>query len=276
MEFGYKKAFILSLGLAALACQAPFGSEQLDTTEESIDVDLAVAGTLAVASTQTAAAAPPTATDEPEASAEPSETPTMTATPTPEAPAAQLTENTNCRTGPLAVYDLIATYLTGKILEITGRNAESEYWYVADPEVPGRECWLWGRYAQVSGNVGAVPVFTPPPTPTPSYVWTGNWEVWVNEEMGTMTITHVGDSVNGSLLGGGDSYSLPSTTSQNGRVVNGEAVKGGTVDATFTWYMLDNLDQFIGSFASSPSSPSTGPWCGARNGAGMPSPCTWP
>ncbi len=276
MIFAYKKAFILSLTLAALACQAPFGSGQLDATEEPLDVDMAVAGTLAVGSTQTAAAAPPTATAEPEATAEPSETPTVTATPTPEAPAAQLTENTNCRTGPLAIYDLIATYLTGKVLEITGRNAESEYWYVADPDVPGRECWLWGRYAQVSGNVAAVPVFTPPPTPTPSYVWTGSWEVWVNGSMATMTITHVGDSVNGSLLAGSDSYSLPSTTSQNGRVVSGEAVSGGTVTATFNWYMLDNLDQFIGSVASSPPSTSTGSWCGARNGAGMPSPCTWP
>ena len=46
-------------------------------------------------------------------------------------------------------------------------------------------------------------------------------------------------------------------------------------DGDFTG-ILDNLDQFIGSFASSPPSTSTGPWCGARNGAGMPSPCTWP
>lgn len=276
MEFGYMKAFILSLGLAALACQTPFVSGQLDSAEEPIDVDLAVAGTLAVASTQTAAAAPPTATDEPEASAEPSETPTRTATPTPEAPAAQLTENTNCRTGPLAIYDLIATFLTGKVLEIRGRNAESEYWYVADPEVPGRECWLWGRYAQVSGDVEALPVFTPRPTPTPNYVWTGNWKADVGGRIGTMIITHVGDSVNGSLSIGDDSYSLPSTTSQNGRVVNGEVVSGGTADATLTWYMLDNLNQFIGSLVSSPPSTSTGSWCGARNGAEMPSPCTWP
>jgi hypothetical protein len=29
-------------------------------------------------------------------------------------------------------------------------------------------CWLWGEYATVTGNVQAVPVYTPPPTPTPA------------------------------------------------------------------------------------------------------------
>ena len=271
------KSFVFTLTLAALACQAPIGNQATEITPaRTADIELAVAGTLAVASTQTAAAAPPTATDVPEATLEPSQTPTETSTPTPEAPAAQLTENTNCRTGPLAIYDLIATYLTGKVLEITGRNEESDYWYVADSDVPGRECWLWGRYAQVSGNVEAIPVFTPPPSPTPSYTWTGDWNVWVDGSMGMMMLTQIGNSVNGSLTVAGDSYSLPSTTSQGGRVVNGEAVSGGTAEATFTWYMLDNMNQFIGSFASSPPSTSTGSWCGARNGAGMPSPCDWP
>ena len=91
-----------------------------------------------------------------------------------------------------------------------------------------------------------------------------------------MTITHVGDTVNGSLFGEGDPYSLPSTTSQGGRVVNGQAIREGALEVNFTWYMLDNLDQFIGSFAETAPSTESGPWCGARNGAGMPSPCNWP
>jgi len=94
------------LTIAALACQVPIGANQAQAT------------------------------------AEPSEIPTEISSPTPEAPAAQMSENTNCRTGPLAVYDLIATYLTGKVLEITGRNAEGDYWYVADREAGDRECWL--------------------------------------------------------------------------------------------------------------------------------------
>jgi hypothetical protein len=44
---------------------------------------------------------------------------------------------------------------------------------------------------------------------------------------------------------------------------------------TFQWHMLDNGDQFIGSFYQA-STDYTGPFCGARNGQPRPSPCIWP
>jgi len=90
--------------------------------------------------------------------------------------------------------------------------------------------------------------------------------------MFTISITQVGSSVNGSLFGDGDPYSLVSTTSEGGLVVNGEISRDGSVVANYTWRMLDNPDQFVGTLITE----QTAAWCGARNGAGRPSPCLWP
>lgn len=206
---------------------------------------------------------------------EPSATFTATITPTPTqaVPIAQLSENTNCRTGPLSVYDLIATYLSGKSLTILGRNADQSYWYVSDPQQPGKECWLWGRYAQVSGPIDTVPVFTPPPTPTPSFVWASSWSVLVNQTAGTMNLTQNGSSVSGSLVSGGESYTISAGTSDGGRQASGDVLQNGNQVVKFQWYMLENTDQFRGSYVLG---QSTYPWCGYRNGAGNPSPCLWP
>ena len=37
-----------------------------------------------------------------------------------------------------------------------------KYIFITNPEAPG-SCWLWGYYATISGNAGAVPVITPRP-----------------------------------------------------------------------------------------------------------------
>jgi hypothetical protein len=281
-------AVVVSLILASLACQAPFGQTTQEPTqpEGSSDIGTSVAATVAAVSTLTVQAVgaavptdtpqPPAASDTPEPSLTPTETmvPTDTLTPTPSAPTAYLTENTNCRKGPLAVYDLVATYLTGKVLNIIGQNAAGDYVYVVDPEPPGKQCWLWMRYVQVTGSVAQVPVFTPPPTPTPSYDWTANWNVWVNGTAGTMNITQNGSSISGTLTGSGLTYDIAGTVSAGGRKVSGQAKQGGSVEAEFTWTMLDNMDQFRGSYTTPPPGSVSGSWCGARNGAGMPSPCS--
>lgn len=212
-----------------------------------------------------------TATPTPEPSVTP--TPTITPTATPEPPRAQLTENTNCRTGPLSVYDLISTYITGKTLDILGRTADQTYWYVSDPLEPGTECWLWGRYAQVSGAVDTVPVFTPPPTPTPSFVWGGSWNVSVRNANGTMSLSQSGSSISGTLTLEGLSYQIAASTSDGGRQANGDVLQNGNAVVDFTWFMLDNTDQFQGSYEQG---QNTYPWCGYRDGAGYPSPCMWP
>ena len=48
-----------------------------------------------------------------------------------------------------------------------GRLTDRDYWYIRNPNDSNGFCWLWGEYATVTGNFAALPVFTPPPTPTP-------------------------------------------------------------------------------------------------------------
>jgi hypothetical protein len=233
--------------------------------------ETSLAGTIVAAFTQTALYAPPTATPTITLTPEPTASPTVTLTPTPEGAFASLTENTNCRTGPLAIYDLIATVLTGQQVEIVGKSAAGDYWYVTTPN--GRDCWLWGRYAQVSGDTSQIPVLTPPPTPTPSFVWTGTWSVSIDGTLGTMVLTQSGSSVTGTLTVVGEMYTLSGTTSGGGQDLSGNVFDIGTKDiADFSFHMLENTDQFRGSFTD----PDPGVWCGARGGAAVPSPCGWP
>ena len=93
--------------------------------------------------------------------------PTITPTPTPEKAIVYISENTNCRTGPKDVYDLIHTFMAGEMADIIGKNQEETFWYVQDQEGGFLKCWLWGRYATPSGNTANLPVFTAAPTPTP-------------------------------------------------------------------------------------------------------------
>jgi hypothetical protein len=229
---------------------------------------LSAAGTLA-ASLVPPASHTPEATATPEFTATPSATATLTETPTPSVPLASLTQNTNCRSGPLAVYDLIRTFLTGETAQITGKDAGGDYWYVADPNQPGKDCWLWGRYVTVSGDTSNVPVFTPPPTPTPSYVWSGHWDVWLTGNPGSMDLTQSGGSVTGTYHGATD-YGIQGTTSEGGRTLSG-TVLGPAV--SFVFRMTTDTNQFTGNYATVSSHYE---WCGARNGAGQPSPCLGP
>jgi hypothetical protein len=38
---------------------------------------------------------------------------------------------------------------------------------IRNPDSGLEFCWLWGEYAILTGNFMSLPVFTPPPTPTP-------------------------------------------------------------------------------------------------------------
>jgi len=261
------------LGAAMLACSAP--TLQFQPTEAPGAPETALASALAGAFTQTAEAftltalaAPPTATATITLTPEPTASPTATLTPTPEGAFAQLSNDTHCRTGPLVVFELIDTVLTGQQVIILGKNPAGDYWYVAAPN--GRDCWMWGRYAQVSGDTSQIPVFTPPPTPTPSFVWAGGWSVMIEGSSGTMTLTQSGSSVGGSLIIGMASYTMSGSTSAGGRDVSGDVLNSTEdVVAKYDFHMLDNTEQFRGSYTG-------GVWCGARGGAAIPSPCGWP
>ena len=103
----------------------------------------------------------------------PTETPTATVTPspvfttTPLIPLVSVSVNTNCRVGPGKVYDRVSALLRGEVAEVVGRDAIANYWLIRNPHSGPEFCWLWGEYAMLTGNFMSLPIFTPPPTPTP-------------------------------------------------------------------------------------------------------------
>jgi len=249
--------------VATLACSAPVvpGAATLPPGP----FETALAATVGAAASQTAAVLPTATTS---LTPEPSATPTITLTPTPEEAFALLSENTHCRKGPLLIYDLVATVLEGEQVKILGANSAGDYWYITASN--GKDCWMWGRYAQVSGNTGQVPVFTPPPTPMPD--WTGTWEVMVDALAGTMKLTQTGSNFTGTLTSGPQVYDLTGHVTDGGQKASGDVFNAGIDVADFSWLMLDDRDQFRGSFVD----PDPGVWCGGRDGASAPSPCGWP
>lgn len=95
-----------------------------------------------------------------------SNTPEPTLTFTPSVPMVSVSVNTNCRTGPSVAYDAVGALTTGETAEVIGRDATGMYWIIPNPDGAG-QCWLWGQYATVTGDTSGLPVYTPPPTPTP-------------------------------------------------------------------------------------------------------------
>ncbi len=163
-------AFIAALMIAATACSS--------TGVPSVDPNLIntfVAQTFTAIQFQTSQAVIPItgATSTPAPSLIPTFSPTVTLTPspvftsTPLVPQISVSVPTNCRVGPGKAYGRVGALLVGEVAQVYGRDAFGNYWYIANPDVLGGFCWLWGEYATLAGNISALPIFTPPPTPTP-------------------------------------------------------------------------------------------------------------
>jgi hypothetical protein len=95
-------------------------------------------------------------------------TPEPTLTPTPSGVWLTITENTNCRTGPASYYRLVLSLKVGDQVEATGINPNSDYYYVVNPSDANSYCWVWNKYAIITGNPSILPVYTPQPTATPT------------------------------------------------------------------------------------------------------------
>lgn len=161
------------------ACAPGQPTVDLDT------INTAIAQTLAAAPTQTFEPGVPVTGDEsptPTATAFALESPTPTVTAIPPtvtqalSPTPILTPGvvqvyvsvpTNCRTGPGVAYSRVGGLLVNEVANVVGRNATGDYWIIRNPDRASSTCWLWGRYATVAGDTSALPVFTPPPLPTP-------------------------------------------------------------------------------------------------------------
>jgi hypothetical protein len=161
-------AFAAALILATLAC-----TQSGTPAPDPNFINTAVAQTLVAIQTGSAPSVTPLAPTETFTPQPPTATPTVTLSPTPvftatpSVPLISVSVPTNCRVGPGRAYDRVGALLVGETTEVFGRDLAGNYWYVANPDARGGFCWLWGEYATLSGNLQALPIFTPPPTPTP-------------------------------------------------------------------------------------------------------------
>jgi hypothetical protein len=167
--------------LVSLACALPsVPIATQDPNQDPNSISTAIGQTIVAALTQTAGAVlPVSSVDSPTAAQtftpEPptvtltetlSPTPIFTATPL--VPQISVSVATNCRVGPGRVYDRVGALLVGEVAEVIGRDPTGNYWYIRNPDRTNGFCWLWGEYATLTGNFAVLPMFTPPPTPTPA------------------------------------------------------------------------------------------------------------
>ena len=159
----------LALILASVACNLP-------TSQPTLTPNEAAALTL-TAGAQTLEASIPaaSATSEPTFTAVP-ETPTSTSTSIP-LPTTVLQTATpsgtffivdvgaNCRKGPGTGYDKIASFAAGTYVPLTGRNADSTWWYVLSGST---NCWISATTGHTTGTISGLTVVAAPPTPTPA------------------------------------------------------------------------------------------------------------
>lgn len=158
-----KKLFpVLMLLAATLACNLPAGGPPVvpdalpASATSQVLVEVPVTG-----ATET-----PTLIPSPTATFTATPTATITLTPTSAVPMVSVSENTNCRTGPGVIYDLVGALLVGEQAVVVGKYTVGNYWIINNPNGSGT-CWLWGQYATVTGNTLGLPEYAPPPTPTP-------------------------------------------------------------------------------------------------------------
>src|SRR5215204_5853395 len=159
---------------ASLACALP---ATVSTSDPNL-VGTSIAQTVIAGLNQTASAVAPiimvSETPSPTFTfSPPTFTPTETITPsptfttTPLIPLISVSVDTNCRVGPGKVYKRVSALLVGEVAEVAGRDPTGAYWLIRNPDSGQEFCWLWGEYAILTGNFMGLPMFTPPPTPTP-------------------------------------------------------------------------------------------------------------
>lgn len=165
---------IAVLFIASLACAAP--SVTIVTTPDPNAINTMVVQTVVAAASQTAQALMPVTSPEIPtlAPALPTLSPTATVSPipvftsTPTTPLITVSVATNCRVGPGRVYDRVGALFVGEVAEVFGVDPTGRYWYIRNPDQTNGFCWLWGEYATLTGNLTALPIYTPPPSPTPT------------------------------------------------------------------------------------------------------------
>ena len=140
--------------------------------------------------------------------APPTPTPIAGATPTPTRVQLEVTVPTNCRVGPGKLFAIVSVLRTGKTVNVIARHASADFWVVENPGGSGN-CWVWGEYATFTGSPANLPVWNPPPTPTPQVGQTPtpsavtlrvsvptNCRVGPGRAFDIVSVLHTGKSVN--------------------------------------------------------------------------------
>lgn len=167
-------ALILIIFSLLAACNLPQAAPQTAPT-----VDAGMVGTIAAQTLEAMYTPIPTSTGTPVPTSTPNVTATMTPTVTPtyETPTARFEGNTNCRSGPGTVYEVVTVARSGQKAEIVGKAEQGNFWLVKNPHGEGT-CWVAGDFAQTSGSVHVVPTVTAPPTPTAAPPKAPAWLSW--------------------------------------------------------------------------------------------------
>ncbi len=69
---------------------------------------------------------------------------------------------TNCRKGPGAAFASVYGMPVGQVAKVVAKNESSGYWIIEIPGQNGQTCWLWGRYATVTGDTASLKVAITP------------------------------------------------------------------------------------------------------------------
>jgi len=204
-------------------------------------------------------------------------TPTVTQTLTPEVPMVSVSVNTNCRSGPDKIYDIVGALLVGEQAEVVGKFADGTYWVIKNPDGVG-ECWLWGFYANVVGPIDGLRTYDQPPTPTPAFDWAGTWSISRGPAEGgfytiwSMTAAVAGNGFNASIDFGATLVTFSGTISADYLTVSGTWQEDVDESGPFKFYAV-GVNQFQGFYSDE---PITFGICGSRGGAGYPEPCYRP
>jgi hypothetical protein len=153
--------FVIIGAMVLSACNVPGNNAAADTpqAEQFTPTDVAT-----VAPTATPTEVVPTETPMVTATETPIPEPSITSTP--ELPKAEVLRESNCRVGPGGIYDLVATYQAGQMLEVVAKDLGGGYWFVRNPEKPEEQCYLLAQNITITGDIAALPKFTPRPSPT--------------------------------------------------------------------------------------------------------------
>lgn len=100
----------------------------------------------------------------PEQPVAPTDTPTPEPTPTPQVAQLVLNDNVNIRSGPGTNYNLLGTERPGSTYRVTGRSPDGAWWRI---DYNGREGWVFGQLATVTGAESVAVAQNIPPTPVP-------------------------------------------------------------------------------------------------------------